>query len=310
MSTDQKALEDPPLIAVSSSYDEMLPADIVVRVGSYWSGKDLSTYLLAVSADDSKHFHRSATTIKLLTCLGERCIKFLDSVDAPASMKALLKTRMVDAIHQIGGHSSKVYMRVVSEWCAFLDYCEVVPLRLSESRLEQEKPIKPLWIVGAGEFRAPDAEPSPAILSVPSETWFPELIYLGEKWMVDVPESTPNLSRRVATISAFYENNIDCAAAVLSWKDSKYLDHIHHIYDISGSIVSHEFMLRHSNNVHYTCRLNWLSKIICENIPITIRGIRRTLGESKLNGWWPEQNGTTIYLLLLTTIISLIQMRM
>eukprot|EP00985_Skeletonema_marinoi_P023264 scaffold15375_cov132-Skeletonema_marinoi.AAC.1 len=66
-------------------------------------------------------------------------------------------------------------MNAVSEWSALLDYYELLPLRLSKARLSQDEPIQPLWIVGAGEFGSTN---SPSILSVPSQTWRPELIFL------------------------------------------------------------------------------------------------------------------------------------
>jgi hypothetical protein len=69
--------------------------------------------------------------------------------------------------------------KFISEWCAFVDYCVLTPLRLSQARLQQDTPIQPLWIVGAGEFQAPNETPFPSMLSVPAKTSRPELIFLG-----------------------------------------------------------------------------------------------------------------------------------
>jgi hypothetical protein len=168
-----------------------------------------------------------------------------------------------------------VCMQLVSEWGALLDYCELTPLRLSEARLEQDEPTRPLWIVGAGKFGRSE---SPSILSVPSETWRPELIFLGEKWMVDFVQEHPRLMHDFMWDVSEIVENIGHTAAVLSWKDGEYLNVMHRVADIeAGMVVYHLYPINDRDN---GCWLNWLPKMYCESM--IGRLIRDALGKSNL----------------------------
>lgn len=135
-----------------------------------------------------------------------------------------------------------VIMKAVSEWSVLLDYCEQIPTRLSKKRMPQdEEPIRPLWIIGAGKFGSTE---SPSILSVPNQSWRPELLFLGEKWMVDFPRDRPNLTYFFGMAAPLLSEEvaIEDSAAILSWKDEGFLAHMHRAVDIeAGMVVYHEF---------------------------------------------------------------------
>ena len=150
---------------LSSLHDVETQSDILLHISSYWSGKDLSTYLVAVSASKVMCSHKTSTIPSLIKCIGKRCLHFLDGVNAPDTMKSLVSERMDGAINHFFS-LQKQYMKLVSEWCALIDYCELTPLRLSEARLKQDKPIKPLWVVGAGVFQAPPLDNEPSLGTV------------------------------------------------------------------------------------------------------------------------------------------------
>jgi hypothetical protein len=259
------------------------PSEVLTHIGSFWCGKDLSTYLLAAASSKELMGSHNTSFTNLIKCIGQRCLSFLDSIKAPDSMKRLVLERMEHAIRQIEDQN-QYNMQIVSEWCALIDYCELIPLRLSQARLEQDTPIQPLWIVGAGEFRAPNEEPSSAILSVPSETWRPELIFLGEKWMVDYAKSNRRLHAGFIWELEYIARDIGRSAAVMSWKDSRYLAYIHQVHDIeAGFMVYHQFP--YASDDTESCTLNWLSKAYCEGM--MTRSIRPALGRSSLK-WMAE----------------------
>jgi hypothetical protein len=70
-------------------------------------------------------------------------------------MKYLLRNRLWYAVVKTSENGIISTMKQLSEWCAFLDYCERTPLRLSED-LGFEQPddgtVHPLWFVGYGIF--------------------------------------------------------------------------------------------------------------------------------------------------------------
>ncbi len=122
--------------------------------------------------DHALRTHLVSAFVAINKSMTDRCNIFLSTIETPPDMVALLKDRSANSKQEIETLQNYVYpnlpriMRAVSEWSVFLDYCELVPLRLSEARFPQEGPIKPLWIV-----------------SVPSQSWRPELIFLGDKWI-------------------------------------------------------------------------------------------------------------------------------
>jgi len=206
---------------------------------------------------------------------------FLSNVAAPTAMVSLFNDRTTNlkrAIELQNMHPSLPrIMNAVSEWSALLDYCELLPLRLSKARLTQDEPIQPLWIVGAGEFGSTN---SPSILSVPSQTWRPELIFLGEKWMVDYPQQHPNLDHYFL-MSPWSSESIEHGVAVMSWKDGGYLAHMHRAVDITaGMVVNHEFPVRDDDPGSL---LNWIPKAYVESL--MGGNIRVVLGKSESLKW-------------------------
>jgi len=210
---------------------------------------------------------------------------FLSNVAAPTAMVSLFNDRTTNlkrAIELQNMHPSLPrIMNAVSEWSALLDYCELLPLRLSKARLTQDEPIQPLWIVGAGEFGSTN---SPSILSVPSQTWRPELIFLGEKWMVDCPREFPDLHSATQWADPWSSEDIEHGAAVMSWKDD-YLAHMHREVDITaGGEIYHEFPIDFEvdDNAHYSL-LSWIPKANSES-PMG-ENVRVALGNSESLKW-------------------------
>ena len=203
----------------------------LVYMGSYLTGKDFSTFLsTALSSrevkDHALRTHLVSAFIAMNKSMTDRCNIFLSTIDAPSGIVALLKDRADNSKQEIETLQNYMYpnvprisiVRAVSEWSVFLDYCELFPLRLSEARLLQDGPIKPLWIVGAGNFQPINSINSPAIISVPSQSWRPELLFLAEKWIADCYhrygyEEGPLFFQ-------FNNEPIGSLAAVLSLKDS------------------------------------------------------------------------------------------
>ena len=244
----------------------------LVYMGSYLTGKDFSTFLLtALSSrqvkDHALRTHLVSSFVAIHKSMTERCNILLSSIDTPSAIVALLRNRSATSKQEIETLQYFMYpnvpriMRAVSEWSVFLDYCELVPLRLSEARLAQDGPIQPLWIVGAGEF---GSTKSPAILSVPSQCWRPELLFLGEKWMVDYPRERPDLCP-FSSIGGFGDESIENGAAVMSWKDDRYLRHIHKALNLeSGNwSVTHIFDAFEDEEEDCCC-LDWIPKAYAE----------------------------------------------
>ena len=188
-------------------FDEEL-SNPLVSVGNYYlSGKDISSFFTAVISsrdlkdDDRLCLHQSfvAGTFveEMVERATDRCTNFLLSIDAPNTLVELLHDRSSNLKRTIMTLQDMMYqnlgaiMKAVSEWSVLLDYCEQIPTRLSKKRMPQdEEPIRPLWIIGAGKFGSTE---SPSILSVPNQSWRPELLFLGEKWMVDFPRDRPRI---------------------------------------------------------------------------------------------------------------------
>lgn len=257
----------------------------LVYMGSYLTGKEFSTFLSAALSsrevkDHALCTHLASAFVAIHKSMTDRCNVFLSNIDTPPSIVALLKDRSAISKQEIETLQNYMYpnlsriMRTVFEWSTLLDYCELVPLRLSKARLTQEGPIQPLWIVGAGEF---GSTKSPSILSVPSQSWRPELLFLGEKWMVDYPRDRPNLTHYFAMMD--WSGMIENGVAVMSWKDADYLAHMHKAVDIeAGMMVAHEFGFdtRCSN-------LNWISKAYAESL--TGAGARRAFENAESLKW-------------------------
>lgn len=223
-----------PILTANSIYDDCFPTDLFVRIGGYWNGKDFSSYLLAAQASKSLRKHLQETSDKILNCLADRCYNFLESIDAPESMKDVWQEKSQEAQSDLRPMSRR-YMESVSKWCAFLDYCEFSGLCLSKSRLEQNDPIRPIWIIGAGTF---GQSGSPSILSVPAGTWRPDLLFLGEQWMVEFPKQYPKLNHffPMNMVPALTQN-LDTTVAIMSWNDPEYLAFLDHAFDIRGGMM-------------------------------------------------------------------------
>jgi len=210
-------------------------------------------------------------------------------------MKSLLRERLDDVIANTSENGIISTMKQLSEWCAFLDYCELTPLRLSED-LGFEQPddgtVHPLWLVGYGKF---GEAKSNAILSVPSESWSPELYFLASKWMGDYAQANPKLDSyfdmgEVMTV------DIGTSAAVMSWGDPEYLKIMHNYntgHDIgAGWIVYHKYPIEKPNEENH-CYLHWLPKDYCDTAGRMQAqddgeiNPRQALGESKL-AWMAE----------------------
>eukprot|EP00985_Skeletonema_marinoi_P016386 scaffold8797_cov83-Skeletonema_marinoi.AAC.1 len=206
----------------------------------------------------------------------------LSNIAAPPAMVSLFNDRSTNlkrAIELQNMHPSLPrIMNAVSEWSALLDYCELLPLRLSKARLTQDEPIQPLWIVGGGEFGSTN---SPSILSVPSQTWRPELIFLGEKWMVDYPLEHPNLDHYFLMspwTSESIEHGVDGCDVLERWRllgtyapSRRYCCRI-----FAGMVVNHEFPVRGDDPGSL---LNWIPKAYVESL--MGGNIRVVLGKSK-----------------------------
>ncbi|KAL7512370.1 hypothetical protein ACHAXN_010594 [Cyclotella atomus] len=118
------------------------------------------------------------------------------------------------------------------------------------------------------------------MLSVPAKTSRPELIFLG------YVQSKPGLCSGFTWDHSDIIQGIGNTAAVMSWKDSRYLAHIHNRYDIvAEQIVRQQFPINYKYDDDHGCILNWLSRPYCEGM--MTGGIRRALGESKLK--WMAQ---------------------
>ena len=249
----------------------------LVYMGSYLTGKDFSTFLSTTLSsrevkDHALRTHLVNAFVAIHKSMTERCNIFLSNIDAPSAIVALLKDRSANSKQEIETLQNYVYpnvpriMRAVSEWSGFLDYCEVVPLRLSEARLAQDGPIQPLWIVGAGYFQPIN---SPAILSVPSQSWRPELLFLGEKWIVDCCHCID-----IGPIPyLFSHKTIGRLAAVLSLKDSDSLARIDYADFAGGDVPFCDWPKTNeeiNENGEYTENLNanllhWLPKAYKES---------------------------------------------
>jgi len=258
----------------------------------------MSTYVIAASAstmlrDKSSSdntmsgevvgTHLMSTTKGITLNLASRCTTFLNKIDAPNSMKSLLNDRLTDTMNEVTTTGFINSMKQLSEWFAFLDYCERSPLRYSASRgfKEEDGTIHPLWMVGRGVF-----DESPSVLSVPSETWCPELLFLAEKWMVDFYQANPTLRGFLMGGAGLgmdhpLGDDIDHCAAVMSWNDPHYLEKIHKKYDIAaGMMAYHKYPIieDEEEDSGEDCYLNWVSKTFCDINPT----IRESLGRSKL----------------------------
>lgn len=248
----------------------------LVYMGSYLTGKDFSTFLLtALSSrqvkDHALRTHLVSALVAIHKSMTDRCNDFLSTIDAPSGIVDLLKDRAANSKQEIETLQNYVYpnvprvMRVVSEWGVLLDYCEVIPLRLSEARLAQEGPIQPLWIVGAGEF---GSSKSPAILSVPSQAWRPELLFLGEKWMNDCFRSC----EEGPVCHYFNDETVVRMPAVLSLKDSDSLARMD--VDFAGGMVPYYEWPKSEHDIdengnytenYYYNTLYWLPKAYKES---------------------------------------------
>ena len=264
----------------------------------------MSTFLFAVSSskvlrgddnnddDDCNKF--IITTKSITNDLLKRCTAFLDSINAPDRMKSLLRDRLDDVIAKISENGIINNMKQLSEWCAFLDYCELTPLRLSEGLgfKQEDGTIHPLWLVGYGTFG--EAE-SKAILSVPSETWSPELYFLAGKWMGDYVQANPKL-RSFFDLGEVGNGDIGTSAAVMSWGDPEYLKIMHNYntgHDIgAGFVVYHKYPIEDEAAEGNHCYLNWLPKEYCDTAGTIqdedgVLNPRQALRESKL-AWMAE----------------------
>ena len=245
----------------------------LVYMGSYLTGKDFSTFLsTALSSrqvkDHALRTHLGSAFVAIIKSMTDRCNNFLSTIDTPSGIVDLLKDISATSKQEIETLQYFMYpnlhriMRVVSEWSVFLDYCELVPLRLSEARIPQDGPIKPLWIVGAGEF---SSTKSPAILSVPSQCWRPELLFLGEKWIVDC-----SLGCDEGPISYFLNYSL---TAVLSLKDGDSLARVDYADFADGEVPYCDWPKTNEEideNGHFTENLNanllhWMPKAYKES---------------------------------------------
>ena len=212
--------------------------------------------------------------------LSNRCTTFLDSINAPNEMKYLLRNILWYAIVKTSENGIIRTMKQLSEWCAFLDYCESTPLRLSEDLgfKQSDGTIHPLWLVGYGTF---GEAKSKAILSVPSESWSQELYFLADKWMGDYVQANPKL-KSYFDLGDIMNGDIGTSAAVMSWSDPKYLKLMNRHHDVAaGMVVFHQFPIEDEAEEDH-CYLNWLGHVAKPEV-------RRVLGESKLQ-WMVESS--------------------
>lgn len=128
-----------------SLLDEEL-SNPLVYIGSFLTGKDVSTFLSAVISsrhvkDHAMRTHLVSAFVDINKRTTDRCTTFLSNINAPSKMVALLNDRSENLTGALKSLNEMMYprldriMNAVSEWGAFLDYCELVPLRLSKARL-------------------------------------------------------------------------------------------------------------------------------------------------------------------------------
>lgn len=280
---DNGSVEDCPL----GLLDEQL-SNPLVYIGSFLTGKDFSTFLTtAISSrhvkDHALRTHLASVFVAICESMADRCNKFLSNIDAPPSIVAILNDRSTTSKQSIETLHNYLYpnlpqiMKAVFEWSVLLDYCEFIPLRLSKARLAQDGPIQPLWIVGEGKFGSTN---SPAILSVPSQNWRPELLFMGEKWMVDCPREDTNLCVSFGEIMPDEYTEPD--AAVMSWKDGDYLARMHQLVDFAGGMMAyHDWPF--DSEVDTSCSLVWVPKAYKESL--LGENARRTFENSESLKW-------------------------
>lgn len=280
---------------------DSLHPDLFIRVGSFWTGKKFSTYLLAAeSCTNLRNDHHIKPVVNgVVTILKGRCANFLQSVEATDSMQATWQEQTDGVLQLLAGTSNAVeYMQKVSEWCAFLDYCELTPFRLS-ARIEQDDPPHPIWILGTGRFAVDASSPnrtiSPAMLSTP--VWRPELLFLTEKWLVDFVQENPKLGHFFPFEPQLFAENIDSRVAILSWKDSNFLRYIHEYADISaGMLVFHEYGEGEQNGEVQRSYLNWHSHQWNEMMPLVRDAVRQSSQVSWLHkGTFYDKNMLTTF---------------
>lgn len=272
-----------PVINASSIHSDGFPTDLAVRIGSFWTGKEFSTYLFAARASKKLRDAEDSTNTKIvqiskgiIKSLTKRCAEYLDSIDAPDAMKQTWREQSDAALRDIEALQSNIkFMEPISEWCAFLDYMELVPFRLSQARLAQDDPSHALWIIGSGKFDVTSVQSSPVILSVPTCVWRPELLFLSEKWLDDFVRRNPLLTNSFPMATEQIENDLPSSVAIMSWKDAHYLEFMHHQVDIrAGMLVYHSFGERgniNDNSFVEGSYLNWLPKAWCD-IHTDVRG--------------------------------------
>jgi len=262
---------------------ESLPHEILPDVAIFLTGKEVSTFLL-IAVVSSGPFrtkrHGSVTRATVRGCQ-KRCAAALREMHAPDDLQDLWREQS-DAACESPGNWGRL-----SEYFAFLDYCERTPRKVAQ-RIEKGNgaPQKPCWIVGVGCL---GASQSPVILSTP--VWRRELLTLGHEWLNPPTEDwlNPTAESVVGSYCPMHmfeeeEGHLKCLEniAVLSWKDDSFWRYMHKKTDIAaGLIVYHQY----KNN----CCLDWLPRQTCTSYT-NIRSILARSDHSWLLPWtlWDE----------------------
>ena len=176
--------------------DYLLP-DTLRHIGSFLSGKAVSTLALAISTTHDENDRtelRRAVLRHVVQGAQRRCTLFL--TDAPTALQYYWRLLSNDVLvgpeqhnrpHSLSlSPSPSSSLRRLSEWCAVLDYCEQSPQIMAKFYQKDDfhyhhqnpkalSPRKKCWPLGSADFRGSDV-----VLS--SHVWDPELLDLCERW--------------------------------------------------------------------------------------------------------------------------------
>ena len=229
-----------------------LPPEVLGRAGLFLTGRDISVWSLAVvghdnnANDDATSVSRARDILQsMLQHAHNACETYL-SHDAPLS---LLQTwRLFSASHwaklfdkndakgtatlRSRFHVACRQMRLLSEWCAVLDYCHGYHVHqlLQEDYNDYTVPSHKTWCLGGGTI-ATSVVSSAVVLT--SHMWSPTLFIIAERWF------TPAENQ----FAIFFDSHrLSCfepqrAVGVLSWASSQVLRTMHWFHDIDGGLI-------------------------------------------------------------------------
>ena len=171
----------------TSALFNLLP-ELLSLVGSFLTGKALSTFALATATSNPALTTRDAVLYTLMSCIYKRCTTFLND-GCPPALQECWKLLSDNLLAQAKSGTTEI--RSLSEWCAVVDYCEQCPGILAEFYQEtyngNAKPAQKCWLLGGGMVTPrlgsmAEDEPLQATQAVfSSPIWEPELLMLAER---------------------------------------------------------------------------------------------------------------------------------